>query len=165
MIGTSATNAKDANELKELMNMIIDDCYPFVFDSSQSMVSTAEDMEQTVFTKYVKSAMDAIYNALERMYYKEKIVLFPYLEKNFQIADKASLIPAINNSVEESMRIAKLIEAFRLWVLGRDPAKKAALPDNRTIDAMGTFESAWWALCAHRNKLFESFVTLEQARS
>lgn len=160
----SVTNAADSKELKQLMKMIIDECYPFLFESSQLLMSIAEDMEQTLATKKLKGAMGAIYNALERMYYKEKIVLFPFLEKHFEITEKASVIPAINNSVEEGMRIAKHIDSFRMLALGRDATESTPPFDNKALDAMGTFESAWWALCAHRNKLFESLVILKETK-
>ncbi len=157
-----ATITANASDVKVQIIAILEDCYPTVFDASQAIVSVSEDLEQTPGIKKVKSAMDGIYNAIERLFYKEKIVFFPYLEKHFDTTDKNKIVPAINNAVDESMRIAKLVESFRAWALGEDVDDRIAALDPKILDAFATFESAWWALCVRKEKLFKSFIALKE---
>lgn len=156
------TIAVNASAVKKKMNAILELYYPSVFDASQAIIAAAEDLEQTPGVKKVKSAIDAVYNAIERLFYKEKIVFFPYLEKHFATEDKSKIVPAINNAIDESMRIAKMVESFRTWALGEDADDRIAALDVKILEAFAGFESAWWALCVRKDKLFASFVALKQ---
>lgn len=148
-----------AAALKTLMHSILTDLYPRVFNSCQAVAATAEDLEQTPDTRLLKSSVDSIYNAIERLFYKEKIVLFPYLEKHFSPETRPKTTTAIHTALEEGGRIAKMTDLFKDWLSAAGFDVCDTLPEKQVPVVFRDFENAWQELCRNRENMFRSFAT------
>lgn len=158
MKGSHTLSVTNASALKELMTLILSDAYPQVFHYGHAVLSAAGELEQSDDTRLLKRYMDGIYNAVERLFYKEKIVLFPYLEKHFTPEGKPKTIPAVSTSIEEGQRASKMILSFKSELLGAGPETKGIAPEAQMQEAFQAFETSWNALCHQRAELFSCFV-------
>lgn len=147
-----------------LMATIIDSNYPIIFETAQKVISVAEESTSSVTIKQLKSAIDNAYNAIERLYYKEKIVLFPFLEKHYGNATSDKFTAAINNTIEESMRIAQQISSMKQWVNKGENELNPPF-DEDILSAFALFEGSWWNLCIIKEQLFASFIPINQLKA
>lgn len=145
--------------ISQLMKTIIENSYTNVFEASQLLVSTAEDTAHFDELKLLKTAVNAIYIATERLYYKKKIVLFPFLTKNIKTKDNQKCIPAINVAIDESFRISKMIENLKAELL--DAATNEHKDYQNVLSVFNSLEVAWWTLCTNTDKLFGTYVSYD----
>lgn len=158
MKGSQTLSVTTASALKELMTLILSVAYPQVFHCGHKVLAAAGELEQSDHTRLLKSYMDGIYNAIERLFYKEKIVLFPYLEKQFTPESKPKTIPAVTTSIEEGLRASKMIRSFKAELSGTGPDTKHIAIEGQLVAAFQEFEQSWEALCQQRVQLFDCFV-------
>lgn len=159
MEGSYTLSVTNASALKELMTLILSAAYPQVFHCGNAVIAAAGELEQSDDTRLLKSYMDGIYNAIERLFYKEKIVLFPYLEKHFTPDGKTKTTPAVTTSIEEGQRASKMIRSFKAELLGDGPETKNIAMEAQMLAAFQKFEESWEALCLQRTQLFACFVS------
>lgn len=159
MKGSHTLSVTTASALKELMTLILSAAYPKVFHCGHAVLSAAGELEQSDDTRLLKRYIDGIYNAVERLFYKEKIVLFPYLEKHFTPDGKPKTIPAVTTSIEEGQRASKMIRSFKAELLGEGQEIKGIALEMQLLEAFQTFEQSWEALCHQRVELFNCFVS------
>ncbi len=158
MKGSRALPVTTASALKELMTLILSVAYPQVFDCGNKVLIAAAELEQSDHTRLLKSYMDGIYNAAERLFYKEKIVLFPYLEKQFTPEGKLKAIPAVTTSIEAGMRASKMIQSFETEILAAVPDASDVAMKTALFAAYRELEQSWASLCRQRLQLFDCFV-------
>lgn len=159
MEGAYTLPVTNASALKALMTRILSDAYPQVFHCGHAVLSATEELEQSEDTRLLKHYMDGIYNAVERLFYKEKIVLFPFLEKHFTPDDKPKTIPAVTISIEEGQRASRTIRSFKSELAGAGPETKGIAMETQMLDAFQKFEQSWESLCQLRMQLFACFVS------
>lgn len=148
-----------ASALKELMTLILATAYPEVFHCGNKVLAAAGELEQSNDTRLLKSYMDGIYNAIERLFYKEKIVLFPYLEKQFILDGNLKTISAITASEEEGQRASRMIQSFKAEILNSDFGINPTATEGQLLVAFQVFEESWETLCVQRAQLFSCFVS------
>lgn len=159
MEGAYTLPVTNASALKTLMTRILSDAYPQVFHCGHAVLSATGELEQSEDTRLLKRYMDGIYNAVERLFYKEKIVLFPFLEKHFTPDGKPKTIPAVTISIEEGQRASRTIRSFKAELAGTGPETKGIAMEAQMLDAFQKFEQSWEALCQLRTQLFACFVS------
>jgi iron-sulfur cluster repair protein YtfE (RIC family) len=150
-------------QIAALMAAIIESSYPAVFETAQKVISVAEDRASSVTIQQLKTAIDKAYNAIERLYYKEKIVLFPFLEKHYGNAGAEKFTSAITNTIDESMRIVQQINSIKHWTNKGESEVNPPL-DEAILSAFALFEGSWWNLCIRKEQLFASFLPLNQIK-
>ena len=158
MEGFHTLSVTTTSALKELMTLILSEAYPQVFHYGDAVIAAAGELEQSDDTRLLKSYMDGIYNAIERLFYKEKIVLFPYLEKHFTQDDKTQTVSAVNASIEEGQRTAKMIRSFKAELLGTGSETKNIKVETQMLAVFQAFEHSWKVLCYQRMQLFACFA-------
>ncbi|RYD99579.1 MAG: hypothetical protein EOP54_03640 [Sphingobacteriales bacterium] len=159
MKGSHTLSVITASALKELMTLLLSEAYPQVFHCGHAVLAAAEELEQSDDTRLLKSYMDGIYNAIERLFYKEKIVLYPYLEKQFTLDGKMKTVPAVSIAMEEGQRASRMIQSFKAEILVAAMATKSIAMEVQLPAAFQQFEASWKCLCQHRAQLFTCFVS------
>lgn len=158
MEGFHTLSVTTTSALRELMTLILSASYPQVFHCGDAVIAAAGELEQSDDTRLLKSYMDGIYNAIERLFYKEKIVLFPYLEKHFTPDGKGRTVAAINASIEEGQRASKMVRSFKAELIGAGQETKSIVMEAQMLTAFQAFEQSWKALCYQRMQLFACFA-------
>lgn len=158
MKGSQTLSVTTASALKELMTLILSVAYPQVFHCGHQVLAAAGELEQSDDTRLLKSYMDGIYNAIERLFYKERIVLFPYLEKHFIPGGNPRTIPAVTTSIEEGDRASKMIQSFKTALFNNPPEVSSKVVEEQLLAAFQVFEKSWEALSMQRIQVFTCFV-------
>ncbi|HLU17842.1 MAG TPA: hypothetical protein VKZ76_07320 [Edaphocola sp.] len=147
--------------IKSRMDNIIREIYPGALELCQKIASVAEEFEPSTKIERIKGLVDVIYNALERQYYKEKIVLFPFLEQTMSGSHSDRLNASIKSAQDEVLRIAGQVRHLCSWLaeLSSAVGDKSEATE-AIIERFRVFDAKWQELNKERDELYVAITTL-----
>lgn len=145
------------DEFKELTKTVVDNNYTVFFDSLSSLTAA---IEEKVFSSSVEQnlkKLEDIQAEAQQVFYKEKLILFPFLTKSFEEEDIIEKPQSLDQIGEQFSSVERKIKAFKTNF--KSGIANLNEDDSRLIQKkISEFCSEWKELRTQRNKLYNVFL-------
>jgi len=157
-----ATYHSSPENMRQMMHNIVEIYYPKLFSACQDLVAVAETFENNDVLITARRVVDNIYSLSERLYYKEKLILFPHLENLLDSKEQQKCVSSMNISVDETSRIAKIVESFKLHLLESKNELEPEIEESLRL-AFKKLESAWWKVSVSKQQFYQHYTDNSQS--
>lgn len=110
-------NIHISSEIRQFMKDLIEDSYSDFFSEFQSLLAEIEQSVESPFAEELLNNLNLIDSNINRIYYKEKLILFPFLEKikdEIKLQEKiTSLALLVTNSRKTLEQLKNTEETFK----------------------------------------------------
>lgn len=102
-------------EFKQNIDRIINSDYPELFDSYDKLISEIEQKIESPVVERIISEVEDIHSEIKQTFYKEKLILFPFLEKSYYNTDSIKVYSSFNQLSEQTNDSFKKIKHFKSY--------------------------------------------------
>lgn len=144
-------------DFKKKTAEILDSDYQKFFDDCESLVSEIELKVESPIVERILTRVDTIQSEIKQIFYKEKLILFPFLEKSFAEEGLIEFPISVSQIKEQTAQLGKKIRQFE-----SDFKKIETGLTDEQIDQIYTqidqLCNLWYHIVQQKDKLFGSFI-------
>ena len=147
-----------AVEIKEKINTIKDHLFPSFFLLLETL---GKEIVQYIPTPIVESAMNTandIHNHCERLFFKEKLILLPYLIKVINEGQSNQGGKTIGLVIEETKKIQQMITSFKSNFSQLSKKMNKEEDADKVLPTIEALEELWQVLANEKYIVFNSFT-------
>lgn len=145
-------------EFRMLIDNILDKLYPEFYNYCDKIRRRIELSSESFAAESLLNRINEVQEEAERISYKERLILFPFLEKEWNKEEAAPDIPGIDKIVEETREIKnklkKMGSKLKEIQTGEDSVEMSEL--------LTGINQAWEGLSLQKKMLWDVFIHYKQ---
>ncbi|MFA7616592.1 MAG: hypothetical protein WBF83_03590 [Moheibacter sp.] len=99
-------------DFKKKKAEILDSDYQKFFDDCESLISEIELKVESPIVERILTRVETIQSEIKQIFYKEKLILFPFLEKSFEVEGLIEFPISVFQIKEQTAQLGKKIRQF-----------------------------------------------------
>lgn len=143
-------------EFLKLTDAVVNDYYSLFFDSLNSLISEIEERVINTSVEEILKKLEDIQAEVQQIYYKEKLILFPFLIKNYS---ENGLIEKPQSIVQITAEISKVAKKIKTFESGFCKIESITNSQNFNLlqSKLNDLSRNWDYLFDRKNELFNTF--------